>query len=257
MFYSIFSANIFQFTPLHERQQAVLTVPGSWQQFQFTPLHERQPAWSEWGNEVFVYFNSRLYMRGNGILGRVLAKYPISIHASTWEATFLKFKEGVLRLFQFTPLHERQHDAGRRSTAIAISIHASTWEATPSACRFSPRCLFQFTPLHERQRVSLDSCGTSSLFQFTPLHERQHASLAAQNGYQIEFQFTPLHERQLDPAKHKKTLSEFQFTPLHERQQQKCTIFSIKSTQFSTKPCFFIVTSRKVVFFSIPVQYFL
>lgn len=49
----------------------------------------------------------------------------------------------------------------------------------------------------------------------------------------------------------------FQFTPLHERQQQKCTIFSIKSTQFSTKPCFFIVTSRKVVFFSIPVQYFL
>ena len=50
---------------------------------------------------------------------------------------------------------------------------------------------------------------------------------------------------------------EFQFTPLHERQLQKYTIFSIKSTQFSTKPCFFIVTSRKAVFFSIPVQYFL
>lgn len=49
----------------------------------------------------------------------------------------------------------------------------------------------------------------------------------------------------------------FQFTPLHERQLQKYTIFSIKSTQFSTKPCFFIVTSRKVVLFSIPVQYFL
>lgn len=49
----------------------------------------------------------------------------------------------------------------------------------------------------------------------------------------------------------------FQFTPLHERQLQKYTIFSIKSTQFSTKPCFFIVTSRKAVFFSIPVQYFL
>lgn len=41
----------------------------------------------------------------------------------------------------------------------------------------------------------------------------------------------------------------FQFTPLHERQLQKYTIFSIKSTQFSTKPCFFIVTSQKAVFF--------
>ena len=54
------------------------------------------------------------------------------------------------------------------------------------------------------------------------------------------FQFTPLHERQRCLAmmvRRYPTL--FQFTPLHERQQQKCTIFSAKSMQFSTKPCFF------------------
>lgn len=53
------------------------------------------------------------------------------------------------------------------------------------------------------------------------------------------FQFTPLHERQLRDPQGLFWCERFQFTPLHERQQQKCTIFSTKSMQFSTKPCFF------------------
>ena len=94
-------------------------------------------------------------------------------------------------------------------------------------------------------------------FQFTPLHERQHSQVHTSQS-QCLFQFTPLHERQRGKGFGGTLLPVlFQFTPLHERQLQKYTIFSIKSTQFSTKPCFFIVTSRKAVFFSIPVQYFL
>ena len=138
------------------------------------------------------YFNSRLYMRGNTHRHRVVCQ---------------------CRLFQFTPLHERQ-----RQLILQTCLPGQ----------------FQFTPLHERQRLTSTKAYGVHQFQFTPLHERQQLLLR-------------------DTAKRNK----FQFTPLHERQQQKCTIFSIKSTQFSTKPCFFIVTSRKVVFFSIPVQYFL
>ena len=165
---------------------------------------------------------------------------------------------GTRYIFQFTPLHERQ----------LVSSHGSASHE-----------LFQFTPLHERQQHLFDVYSVHVLFQFTPLHERQRSSL----GYTIIvgddfnsrlymrgsmkllpcqlnillFQFTPLHERQHVLLAIMVFPSIFQFTPLHERQLQKYTIFSIKSTQFSTKPCFFIVTSRKVVLFSIPVQYFL
>ena len=117
--------------------------------------------------------------------------------------------------------------------------------------------IFQFTPLHERQRIrETYKAAGSDVFQFTPLHERQRTDALNTTDF-VPFQFTPLHERQPIPLISNRIDFLFQFTPLHERQQQKCTIFSIKSTQFSTKPCFFIVTSRKVVFFSIPVQYFL
>ena len=111
--------------------------------------------------------------------------------------------------------------------------------------------------LYMRGNVNeIDPTAEFTRFQFTPLHERQPL-LPAKLLSMFLFQFTPLHERQLRPISPAVVATIFQFTPLHERQQQKCTIFSIKSTQFSTKPCFFIVTSRKVVFFSIPVQYFL
>ena len=55
---------LFQFTPLHERQRKAPQVFKNAVKFQFTPLHERQLANSRisWWR---VYFNSRLYMRGN------------------------------------------------------------------------------------------------------------------------------------------------------------------------------------------------
>ena len=116
---------------------------------------------------------------------------------------------------------------------------------------------FQFTPLHERQHSVNLSCTPSTNFN-SRLYMRGSAASDATDKLKDKFQFTPLHERQLALQKLLYICKHlFQFTPLHERQLQKYTIFSIKSTQFSTKPCFFIVTSRKVVFFSIPVQYFL
>ena len=128
---------------------------------------------------------------------REYTKSTISIHASAWEAT--QGQTDLLDdnyLFQFTPLHERQH----------AKINYQMLQT-----------LFQFTPLHERQRSTRSISSKRSLFQFTPLHERQqqlvgmvnyeklisiHASAWEATGYtakaigRIEFQFTPLHERQ-------------------------------------------------------------
>ena len=141
------------------------------------------------------------------------------------------------------------------------------------------KLLFQFTPLHERQRrISYESFRFNLYFN-SRLYMR--GSLIASALYCCHKHFNsrlymrgslcslPFLSRRsyfnsrlymrgsvLSLCAHRHT-TRFQFTPLHERQLQKYTIFSIKSTQFSTKPCFFIVTSRKVVFFSIPVQYFL
>ena len=77
--------------------------------FQFTPLHERQRL-SEYSSVIGFYFNSRLYMRGNRRRELMSWRLVISIHASTWEATIRKnWKVYINTIFQFTPLHERQH----------------------------------------------------------------------------------------------------------------------------------------------------
>ena len=81
-------------------------------QFQFTPLHERQPKALWLILNRCLYFNSRLYMRGNSYL-----QYHVVIYC----------------IFQFTPLHERQQGCSESSAGCRkISIHASTWEATKS-----------------------------------------------------------------------------------------------------------------------------
>ena len=77
---------LFQFTPLHERRQRNEVMKMRVNQFQFTPLHERQRDTGR-QPDLFDYFNSRLYMRGNLWL----------LHGF-----FPSFQ------FQFTPLHERQ-----------------------------------------------------------------------------------------------------------------------------------------------------
>ena len=82
--------------------------------FQFTPLHERrlQPVW-QW--LCHIYFNSRLYTRGD-ILNKALVDYMvISIHASTREATWKYYQKTAKGAFQFTPLHERRRRMELRS----------------------------------------------------------------------------------------------------------------------------------------------
>ena len=172
---------LFQFTPLHERQHRFQYTPSLQKVFQFTPLHERR--------------------RANGFHHAIL--HSISIHASTWEATVLVetlpivqsyfnsrlymignalrplFRLPPRQTFQFTPLHERQrywfcYSSGQRT----ISIHASTWEATqvPNSIR-----LF-IVYFNSRLYMRGNTCGVTSftemkVFQFTPLHERQLLSL--------------------------------------------------------------------------------
>ena len=92
----------------------------------------------------------------------------------------------------------------------------------------------------------------SSRFQFTPLHERRHGVVVSQRQWPNDFnsrlytrgdieprqrvqRHTNFNSRlytrgDVWPAEIQLQPDEFQFTPLHERRQQKCTIFSIKST---------------------------
>ena len=101
-----------------------------WIKFQFTPIHKRQPTVAAGLYQNGKHFNSRLYMRGNGLLPR----------------------EVLSVIFQFTPLHERRPAlnltkqcnanfnsrlytrgntfANTSTLVVNISIHASTWEAT-------------------------------------------------------------------------------------------------------------------------------
>lgn len=116
---------------------------------------------------------------------------------------------------------------------------------------------FRFTPLHERRLRFQYTPSLQKVFQFTPLHKRRRLPLHRLASRRRYFNSRLYMRGNSCAAVCSFSFCVFQFTPLHERQLQKYTIFSIKSTQFSTKPCFFIVTSRKVVFFSIPVQYFL
>ena len=58
--------DIFQFTPLHERQRIAPLYPAVPALFQFTPLHERQQSQLELAT-MYNDFNSRLYMRGNTV----------------------------------------------------------------------------------------------------------------------------------------------------------------------------------------------
>ena len=80
---------------------------------------------------VIIYFNSRLCMRGNTNGRKWHNGRNISIHASAWEATSKNISNAIPWIFQFTPLHERQHKS-------KYHAHLSLW--------------FQFTPLHERQQ---------------------------------------------------------------------------------------------------------
>ena len=145
-----------------------------------------------------IYFNSRLCMRGN-------------CHPDIFQ---------VLKKFQFTPLHERQHlnewyyyeckdyfnsrlcMRGNLFFVIVIILRFCNFNSrlcmrgnARSVLTPSYQMLFQFTPLHERQPRSFPRFFKISIFQFTPLHERQRISISATIS-KILFQFTPLHERQ-------------------------------------------------------------
>ena len=146
---------IFQFMPLHERQRFccifrirpnIISIHASaWEAtrsglfsgpvfFYFNScLYMRGNGCSVYNlQNVAQYFNSCLYMRGNCILRHRPPPEHISIHASTWEATLIfpcTCRKPVI--FQFMPLHERQLNHNViHSRMITISIHASTWEAT-------------------------------------------------------------------------------------------------------------------------------
>lgn len=121
----------------------------------------------------------------------------ISIRTSTWEVTksagFFTFPE----LFQFTPLHERQH----------------RFQYTPSLQK-----VFQFTPLHERRRFGCRSSRDLQNFN-SRLCMRGNTMDDSAQLQGIWFQFTPLHNRQPQNSGSSPGTFPFQFTPIHERRR--------------------------------------
>ena len=123
-------AEIFQFTPLHERQHldgdmsraeyVISILASTWEATKLAAyvssanlISILASIWEATVRRFILsspnYFNSRLYMRGNCSHLAVLVSAGI---------------------FQFTPLHERQQDNVTSLKEAYISIHASTWEAT-------------------------------------------------------------------------------------------------------------------------------
>ena len=126
------------------------TLSGGIVVFQFTPLHERQPGMHQQRLTAWFYFNSRLYMRGNGFGLCIFIcnnrYFNSRLYMRGNDASFIQSSR--ISLFQFTPLHERQqsgllhppmfYDFNSRlymrgnqvrqqiNGLLCISIHAST-----------------------------------------------------------------------------------------------------------------------------------
>ena len=182
-------------------------------------------------------------MRGNKHNAKTFLRLFISIHASTWEATRPESTSSRKRVFQFTPLHERQRiwavqiDCLRyfnsrlymRGNSIRhlrrhwrlISIHASTWEATWSLARMKNMSLIS---IHASTWEATDNIQPPSFLTAnfnSRLYMRGNMQLPRMQEDHFLFQFTPLHERQRDTNLAKSGCGPFQFTPLHERQQAR------------------------------------
>ena len=173
--------------------------------FQFTPLHERQQFSEFWqsicsyfnsrlcmrGNVLFLTsklwfpdFNSRLYMRGSRGDWNVRMRVYISIHASTWEAASIgnrQFNHTVISI------HASAWEATFRnwntSIKFYISIHASAWEATPFVLQYGFDTFYFNSRLCMRGNPGAIASGWDTLFQFSPLHERQRRAFLYRYQY--------------------------------------------------------------------------
>ena len=118
---------IFQFTPLHERQQFLPLVRQIAFPYFNSRLYMRGSILRIWLSYKKRYFNSRLYMRGSTqkmVRSLTLENFNSRLYmrGSTIHVSCLNTNE-----FQFTPLHERQRcPKASKHSGKHISIHAST-----------------------------------------------------------------------------------------------------------------------------------
>ena len=151
---------LFQFTPLHERQLFQRLIVRRFFGFQFTPLHERQPPllFSLLSDQ---HFNSRLYMRGS--------KFTMM---KNWQRCYfnsrlymrgsrLSMLASILcLLFQFTPLHERQHILFKRNLFKANFNSRLYMRGSPKLIFSVPRIINFNSRLYMR-----GSCKNTQFFQ--------------------------------------------------------------------------------------------
>ena len=171
--------DLFQFTPLHERQRLVVSLVALAPYFN-SRLYMRGNTEQFRHRLPGYYFNSRLYMRGN-ILEDFSLKKSTSFQFTPLHERQRNHGRCNCRCckFQFTPLHERQREHVDRRGGTAqdfnsrLYMRGNTFRKNMKSIVF----IFQFTPLHERQRRPRCCLARCSRFQFTPLHERQPCSV--------------------------------------------------------------------------------
>ena len=192
--------------------------------------------------QVFINFNSRLYMRGSSLPQMevpTLKYFNSRLYMRGSDDEGLPFNWSSL--FQFTPLHERQRRFRElRGHHAYFNSRLYMRGSGPALESYGTRYIFQFTPLHERQPccrvphlvlfgISIHASTWEAARQASrhvdaltiSIHAStwEAASSAFFSSFWSAFQFTPLHERQ-----QVRTLILFvrflifQFTPLHERQ---------------------------------------
>ena len=191
--------------------------------------------------QVFINFNSRLYMRGSSLPQMevpTLKYFNSRLYMRGSDDEGLPFNWSSL--FQFTPLHERQRRFRElRGHHAYFNSRLYMRGSGPALESYGTRYIFQFTPLHERQPccrvphlvlfgISIHASTWEAARQASrhvdaltiSIHAStwEAASSAFFSSFWSAFQFTPLHERQPLCRTVFQRRVQFQFTPLHERQ---------------------------------------
>ena len=197
-----FVTKMFQSTPPRGRRRLALTLPPISNGFQSTPPRGRRRLDPPCPVRYRTCFNPRLRVGGDTNARTIVVGLEVSIHASAWEATFLRNFFVRLILFQSTPPRGRRlYHAEKTYYVTGVSIHASAWEATTTAnYRGKDKYEFQSTPPRGRRLLVLPALSNRHMFQSTPPRgRRRSAFVVALSG--AEFQSTPPRGRRLpDPG---------------------------------------------------------
>ncbi len=225
----------FQSTPPHGRRPGCVATIKSFRPFQSTPPHGRRRIAHE-ALALFLRFNPRLHMGGDGLRCRPVGSRLVSIHASTWEATRVRDPAGSARIsgFQSTPPH------GRRPVAKVTGLIGALFQSTPPHGR--RRAMFAATRsssggFNPRLHMGgdLDAGFFGRQLSFNPRLHMGGDVLKITPSRSSEFQSTPPHGRRPYGVKPIDSAWMFQSTPPHGRRPERSSASNQGDSRFNPR----------------------